>query len=228
MRTKGQAFGVFQRFIRQAKRQSEKKLRHPQTLFGVEFGNQAFEEYTSKEAVSWEPSDACISEQKSKSERLHYTLISLVCSVLSAMHLQKTPWDVLIKIVVYRKNRSSSNYGITLYEPGNHICPNINHLKVVGSWTWVHILKEKRLKLDRRSWQGIFIRYGKKNQYRVYNSRTEKVHITRDVLVNKQHLYYRESLNNWDCEENDLTKIDDTSFADVDKIESLDMDNSPN
>ena len=44
MRTKSQTFDTFQKFIRQAKRQSAKKLKHLRTNFGGEFANKAFEE----------------------------------------------------------------------------------------------------------------------------------------------------------------------------------------
>ena len=80
---------------------------------------------------------------------------------------------------------------------------------MVGSRAWVHIPKEKRVKLDVRSWQGIFIGYEGKNQYRVYNPRTEKVHITRDLFVDEQHLYHREALNDWDYSEDGWTETDD-------------------
>ncbi len=39
-------------------------------------------------------------------ERLNYTLMSLVRSILAAMRLSKTLWDELIKTVAYLKNRS--------------------------------------------------------------------------------------------------------------------------
>ena len=178
MRTKSQIFDTFQKFICRAKRQSEKKLKHLRTNFGREFANQAFKKYTAKEGVKWEPSAPYTPEQNGLAKCLNYTLMFLVRSILSAMHLPKTLWDKLIKTVAYLKNRSVGINGITPYELGNHIRPNFSHLKVVGSRAWVHIPREKRVKLDVRSWQGIFIGYEGKNQYRVYNSRKEKVHIT--------------------------------------------------
>ena len=51
MRTKNQTFDTFQKFICEAERQSDKKLKHLCTDFGREFANHAFEEYTSKEGV---------------------------------------------------------------------------------------------------------------------------------------------------------------------------------
>ncbi len=90
MRTKSQAFDTFQKFIRRAERQPWKKLKHLRTDFGREFANQAFEEYTAKESIKWEPSAPYTLEQNGKAERLNYTLMSPVRSILSAIHLSKT------------------------------------------------------------------------------------------------------------------------------------------
>lgn len=87
-------------------------------------------------------------------------------------------------------------------------------------------LKKKRVKLDRRSWQGIFIGYEDKNQYRVYNPRTGKVYITRDIFLDKQHLYHQKALNDWHHIEDDWAETDNTQFANVDSFGSLDMDNT--
>ena len=226
MRTKGQAFDTLQKFICRAKRQSGKIVKPLRTDFGGEFANRAFEEYTAKECIKWEPSAPYTPEQNGKAELVNYTLMSPVRSILSAMHLPKTLWDELIKTVAYLKNRSPGINGITPYELGNHIRPDLSHLKVVGSRAWVHIPKEKRVKLDIRSWQGIFIGYEGKNQYRIYNPRTGKVHITRDIFVDEQHLYHREALNDWDYAEDDWAETDDAQLADVDDFGSLDTDDS--
>ena len=65
---------------------------------------------------------------------------------------------------------------------------------MVGSRALVHIQKEKRVKLDVRSWQGIFIGYEGTNLYRVNNPPTEKIHITRDLFVDEQQLIPSRSL----------------------------------
>ncbi len=77
--------------------------------------------------------------------------MSLVRSILSAIRLLKTLRDELIKTIAYIKNQSSGINVIKPYELGNHIRPNLNHLKVVGSRALVHITKEKRVKMDVRS-----------------------------------------------------------------------------
>lgn len=89
-------------------------------------------------------------EQNGKTKHLNYTLMSLVCSISSVMHLPKTLWNEVRKTVVYFKNQSSSINSITPYKLGNHIWPNLSYLKVVGPYTWVYISKEKKIKLDVR------------------------------------------------------------------------------
>ena len=133
MRTKSQTFETFQKFICQVECQSEKKLKYLYTDFGGEFANQAFEKYTAKQGIKQEPSALYILEQNGKAKCLNYTLISLVHLILSAMHLPKTLQDELIKTISYLKNQSLDINGITLYKLGNHICPNLRQLKVVGS-----------------------------------------------------------------------------------------------
>ncbi len=152
--------------------------------------------------------------------------MSAVWSILSAMHLPKTLWDELIKTVAYLKNRSSGINSITPYKLSNHICPDLSHWKVVGSRAWVHIPKEKSIKLNICTWQGGFIGYEGKNQYRVYNPRKGKVNITRDIFVDEQHLYHREALNDWDYSEDDWAETDDAELADVDDFGSFDTDDS--
>lgn len=66
------------------------KLKHLLTDFGGEFVYQAFEEYSAKEGIKWEPSTPYTLKQNGKTERLNYTLMSLVCFILAAMHLPKT------------------------------------------------------------------------------------------------------------------------------------------
>ena len=85
------------------------------------------------------------------------------------MKLFKSFWLKILKTVAYLKNRSPDIDGITSFEHLKREKPNLYHLKIVNSCTWIHIPKEKRQKLDKRSWQGIFVKYKGKNQYQIYN-----------------------------------------------------------
>ncbi len=90
MRTKSQAFDIFQKFICQEERQSENRLKHLRSNFEGKFANKAFEEYTAKESVKEEPNTPYTQEQNRKEQRFNYILMSFIRCILAAIHLPKT------------------------------------------------------------------------------------------------------------------------------------------
>ncbi len=84
---------------------------------------------------------------------------------------------------------------------------------MVGLWTWVLIPKEKSSKLDLHSWQGIFIGYEGKNQYRVYNLQSRKIYIIQDLFIDGQYLYHCEVFNHWNFSDDEWANTDDAKFA---------------
>ena len=169
MRHKSQAFEKFVKFVTWAQNQSGNKLKRYHIDFGGEFNNKFFKTCCEKNGVQWKPSAPYSLEQNGKAKRLNYTLMSLVCSIFLTMKLSKSLWLETLITVAYFKNRSPSIDGITPFEHFKGEKPNLRHLKIVGSCVWVHIPKEKRRKLDERSWQEIFVGYEGKNQYQIYN-----------------------------------------------------------
>ena len=117
--------------------------------------------------------------------------MSAVRSVLTAIKLPKTLWPEIVQAVCYLKNHSLNVDGITLYECLKGSKPNFSHICILSAWAWVHIPKERRKKLDKRFWQGIYIGYEGLNQYRIYNPCTGKVHVTRDVTIDEKNLFDR-------------------------------------
>ena len=104
-------------------------------------------------------------------------------------------WLEILKTVVYFKNCSPSIDGITSFEHLKGEKPNLRYLKIVGSCTWVHIPKEKRWKLDEKSWQRIFVRYKGKNQYRIHNHWIGKVYVAQDVRIDEYNFYDKLATN---------------------------------
>lgn len=131
IKNKAQTFEIFQKFFCQAKRQSRKKLKHLRTDFGREFANQAFKGYTAGESIKWKLSAPYIPEPNGKVERLNYTLMFTVQSIMSAIYLLKTLQDEPIKTVIYLKNQSPGINSIIHYQLSNHVCPNVSHLNVI-------------------------------------------------------------------------------------------------
>ena len=73
--------------------------------------------------------------------------------------------------------------------------------------------------MDERSWQGIFVGYEGKNQYRIYYPQTGKVHVARDVKIDEYNLYDKSVTNSWELADEDWSSNDDAEFADPNDFE---------
>ncbi len=219
LRHKSQAFDKFLKFVTWAQTQSGNKLKRYHTDFGREFYNQSFKKWCEGNGVQWEPNVPYCPDQNGKAEILNYSLMSSVRINLFTMKLLKSLWFEILNTVAYLKNRSQGSDGITSFEKLKEDKPDLRHLRIFGSRAWVHIPKKKRRKLDKRFWQGIFVGYEGKNQYRIYNPRTGTVNVYRDVKIDEKNLYDMSSVSQWELANDDLSPNDDLLFADPNKFD---------
>lgn len=90
--------------------------------------------------------------------------------------------------VVYLKNRSPTRSlkDKTPYEAWFGRKPDLSYLKILGTPTYIHVPKEKRVKLDSHSHVGQLVGYGNTaNQYRVWDHIRKDVVVARDVVFNE-------------------------------------------
>ena len=105
--------------------------------------------------------------------------MSMIRLVLYNKQLLKSLWRELIQTVFYLKNQLLYTDNVTLYKKIKEVKPLLSHLKVLEAYIWVYISSEKKhTKLVSHSWQDIFIDYKDINQYWVYNSHTDKIHVS--------------------------------------------------
>jgi hypothetical protein len=105
--------------------------------------------------------------------------------MLNEKKISKEMWDEIIKTTTYLFNRSSYYQHKISYEMIKDKKSDLSHLRIIDSTTWVHILKKKIKKLDDRFWKSILVNYESENQYRIYDSRIDKIHIVRDVKIDE-------------------------------------------
>nr|GFA70386.1 retrovirus-related Pol polyprotein from transposon TNT 1-94 [Tanacetum cinerariifolium] len=86
----------------------------------------------------------------------------------------------------------------TPQEAWNGMKPTVSHLRIFRSITYVHVLSQRRSKLDDRSKKHVFVGYDKQSKgYKLYNPVTRKVVVSRDVDFDEEGSW------DWSTEENE-------------------------
>ena len=110
-------------------------------------------------------------------------------------------WNVIEDAVIYIKNRiiilnESDEKVITSFENVNDVFSDISNLRALNCRIYTHVLKTfNRHKLNDRCWKDIHVDYDKNNQWKIYNSRTRTVHLTKNVKFNEKSIFYNENIN---------------------------------
>src|SRR5205814_900105 len=122
-------------------------------------------------------------DQNGVAERANRTIMERVKAIIAEAKLDKRLWMEIASTVVYLKNRSpTSAVATTPYELWHGNKPNLSHLKIIGSMAYIHVPKEKRMKLDTHSHKGILVGYGGTNQYKVWDLTKNDTVVSRDVV----------------------------------------------
>jgi hypothetical protein len=80
---------------------------------------------------------------------------------------------------------------MTLEEKFTGKKPYVLHLKVFGCIAYVHVLDEKRSKLDPKAKKCVFIGYSLEQKgYRCFNASTRKLQMSRDVVFDEMVSWY--------------------------------------
>jgi len=116
------------------------------------------------------------------SERKNKIVMEMAKSMLFEKGLLRSFWAEAINTTIYLINRCPTKAlnNQTPFEAWSSRKPSMNHLKVFRCVCYAQILKEKRYKLEETSVRYIFL------GYRLYNLKTKKVLVSRDVLFDEK------------------------------------------
>ena len=101
-------------------------------------------------------------------------------------------WAEVARTIVYVQNHALHriNENKTLEEVFSGKKPEVSHLRIFGCPVYIHILKEKRAKLDPSGKKGIFVGYSESSKaYRIYFLGFKKIDISRDVTFDEDLSY---------------------------------------
>jgi hypothetical protein len=106
--------------------------------------------------------------------------------MLNEKNLPNYFWVEVVAIVVYIMNGTptAAVYGMTPEEKFTCKKPDVSHLKMFGCIPYVHVLDDKRSKLDPKIKKCIFIGYSLKQKgYRCYNPSIRKLQVSRMLCL---------------------------------------------
>ena len=122
-------------------------------------------------------------------ERKNRTIMEVVKTMINDQDLPMHLWAEETRTFVYVQNRLSHS-ALRLKNPEEMYTkkkPEGIHLKIFGCREYVHILKEKRTKLDPSGKKGIFVGYYEVSKaFRIYISGFHCIDISRDVTFGEE------------------------------------------
>jgi|SRR5579859_3065155 len=82
-------------------------------------------------------------DQNGVAERANRTIMERVKSIIAEAKLDRQLWMEIADTVIYLKNRNpTSAVATTPYELWHGVKPNLSHLRIIGSTSYIHIPKK--------------------------------------------------------------------------------------
>jgi hypothetical protein len=124
------------------------------------FSNE-FDEYLKEQKIQKKYSCNYSPHQNKVVERDNMHIVKITCAMLNEMNLPNYFWAKVIVTIVYIINQTPTTtiHGMTSEEKFISKKPNVSLLRVFGCIVHVHVLNEKRSKLDPKAKKCIFIGY---------------------------------------------------------------------
>lgn len=155
---------------------------------GTEYVNNNFKEFLNQNGIVHECTAPYTPQQNGRAERELRTIVESARTMLYGRSLPMKLWAEAVGCAVYLLNRTSSSQtpNISPIEIWSGEKPNIQHLKIFGSYGYVHIPDACRTKWEKKSQKMILVGYENQN-YRMFDPDTNKVRISRDVTFDESN-----------------------------------------
>ena len=172
LKQKFDIFETFKKFKALIENEKGLKIKYLRSDNEEEYCFKEFDEFFGELEIQRQLTILETSQQNSMAKRFNRTLMKRVHSMMSTAKLDKRFWIEGAFIACYLINRVSTKFfGLKILEElwsGKPV--NYFHLRVFGCDTYMWILKEKRIKLDRNSRRCIFLDYAKRVKgYRLWD-----------------------------------------------------------
>lgn len=195
--TKDEVEETFKAYKQLVENQTGKRIQKLRTDNGGEYMSRTFDMFLKESGIRHQTTTPYTPEQNGLAERMNRTIVEKARCMLFDAKLGKEFWAEAVSTAVYLLNRSplKSLINTTPEEVWANKKPNLINLKVFGCRALMHVPKEKRRKWDPKSVDTIFVGYCENTKgYRLFNPRTNKIVISRDVVFMEKETYNQNEL----------------------------------
>ncbi|CAA7027704.1 unnamed protein product [Microthlaspi erraticum] len=196
---KSEALRAFKEFKVAAEREMGLSLVSLRSDRGGEYNSAAFQDYCRENGIKRQLTAAYTPQQNGIAERKNRSIMNMARCMMLGMSVPRRFWPEAVQYAVHVLNRSPSAAlgDVTPDERWSNHKPSVEHVRVFGCVAYALVPYERRVKLDEKSIQCVFVGVSKESKaYRLYNPETKKIIISRDVRFDESR--------KWDWEESAL------------------------
>lgn len=153
LKHKDEAPAQIKNYVAEAERRTGAKVLFWRTDGGGEFVNKILKKYFSEKGITVQNSLPYAHEQNGIIEHSNRTVQATMRVLLRDSGMDRNFWGLAILTGTYLHNRTPNvnTGGKTPHERFFGTIPQADHLRVFGSWAFVHVPEERRKKLDDRA-----------------------------------------------------------------------------
>lgn len=183
LKAKSEAESKIREYFNLVKNQFGRPPRVLRTDGGGEYSGSSLKKFLAESGTIHQMTAPYSPQQNGKAERKNRYAVEMVRCMLSESGLGKQYWGEAMTAANYLQNRlPSSSVEKTPFELWHNKKPSYGHIRIFGSEAYVHVPKEKRLKLDMKAEKMIFVGYAEgRKAYRFLDPETNRIVISRDA-----------------------------------------------
>jgi hypothetical protein len=199
LKKKDEVFGRFKEFKALVENATEKKIKILRSDNGGEFISNPFKDLCKESGIKREFTVSYNPQQNGVAERKNRHITEAAKAMIHDQGLTMNLWAEASRTAVYIQNRSPHQAlsNKTPEEAFSGMKPEVSHLRIFGCPVYIHVPKDKRLKLEPSGKKGIFVGYSETSKaFRIYIPGQRQIEVSRDVTFDEMKAFHksRESL----------------------------------
>lgn len=184
LKNKNEVFTYLKQYIQEVERETNLQVSRIRCDNGGEYTSQQLKDWCKNKGIKLDYTVVYTPQQNGKAERFNRTLMEKVRAMLYQSNVEKKLWGEAVCSATYLINRiPKDGQTKTPIEKWSGKKPNAKNIKIFGSEAYAKILTPLK-KLDERSEKLIMVGYAPTG-YRLWNPKTMKINIRRDVVFVK-------------------------------------------